>query len=809
MTNNRMSLFCLVDGEAMSNAFPVKISSDDTVADLKNLIRTALVPQFDDIAAKDLILWCVSIPNDNLGSSVAIDALDNKALLNTPRTRLFILFPKSPDDNTYIVIRRPPPAVSSIKRKWLSAEADRRIVRPKIPVEPYDGREASLVFRKERFRGFPLNDKRDFETIRAHSELAYFDRTRYISELGSFKEDVLVFLRPRRFGKSLFLSTLAHFHGVEYKQNYKALFQCLDVDRDVEIGKVSPGQYLILAFDFSKVNRSPNLETAEECLGGMINNAVEAFYQTYAPFLGHKASEELINEKISSSDPVKSLGRLVNLVREALNAVTERDDPLDGVKADEYDAFSNEFLDPNDHRPWEQLRTGPSSLLKGFWATVKGNLGSRSIVKCFITGVSPLSMADHTSGFNIATYVTWHEEMSGLCGLTTEDVLSALRLPNVCRSEDEVQNHFGIMKNNYDGYCFVEMGEAQHVLNTNTCLEYLEGLIRGKPIDPMAVKNSEVSEPALQILAASPVATSIISDSLRNPILPSGNYPITYERLEESFRLTHLVSDIETSKPAWLSYMLHIGGLTFCPGAKQLQIPNLVAAERFSKAVLDRYGLRLEDVSLAFKNIVSTGDIGQAFTLYRQTMSARDVGYRDFEKKEEHHRDSFHYALLGNSHPSLRTVELEVKINKPLQGGPGRIDMRILIPSKKRILVLEWKVIQIDYLDLGIVASREKKAERLDGTFEASAILGLKFGRNDRWRQGQTIKEWILQGPRDGQLKISPREQLATYLASEEIAHLKEEHKVTGYLVVVVGCRQILLWEMNDDGTLHSAPLAA
>lgn len=97
-------------------------------------------------------------------------------------------------------------------------------------------------------------------------------------------------------------------------------------------GTVSPCQYLILAFDFSKVNRSPDLKTAEDSLGGMINNAVEAFYKTYAPYLGHKASEELIKENRSSSDPVKSLGAAVNLVQEVLNTVTEKDDPLNGVK---------------------------------------------------------------------------------------------------------------------------------------------------------------------------------------------------------------------------------------------------------------------------------------------------------------------------------------------------------------------------------------------------------------------------------------------------------------------------------------------
>lgn len=64
----------------------------------------------------------------------------------------------------------------------------------------------------------------------------------------------------------------------------------------------------------------------------MINNTIEAFYQTYAPYLRQKVSEELIREKISSGNPVKSLGRIVNLVQEALNVVTERDDPLDGMK---------------------------------------------------------------------------------------------------------------------------------------------------------------------------------------------------------------------------------------------------------------------------------------------------------------------------------------------------------------------------------------------------------------------------------------------------------------------------------------------
>ncbi|KAF9117510.1 hypothetical protein BGX30_005406 [Mortierella sp. GBA39] len=132
----------------------------------------------------------------------------------------------------------------------------------------------------------------------------------------------------------------------------------------------------------------------------------------------------------------------------------------------------------DDPRPWDHLRTSANALLKGFWATVKSKLGPRSIAKCFITGVSPLSMADHTSGFNVATYVSWREELSGLCGLTEEDVYAALNLLSVSKSEIEVQCHFDIMKANYIGYTFASSSKVQQVFNTNTCLEYLENYFK-------------------------------------------------------------------------------------------------------------------------------------------------------------------------------------------------------------------------------------------------------------------------------------------------------------------------------------------
>ncbi|KAF9931246.1 hypothetical protein FBU30_010571 [Linnemannia zychae] len=106
MTDNQMTLFCLVDGEATSKAFPVEIGSSKTIGGLKDAIKLKQSPDFDDIVANSLTLWLVSIPDDNQCSTITIDDLDDKTELDKPRTRLSQLFPESPDDNTYILVQR-------------------------------------------------------------------------------------------------------------------------------------------------------------------------------------------------------------------------------------------------------------------------------------------------------------------------------------------------------------------------------------------------------------------------------------------------------------------------------------------------------------------------------------------------------------------------------------------------------------------------------------------------------------------------------------------------------------------------------
>jgi hypothetical protein len=118
------------------------------------------------------------------------------------------------------------------------------------------------------------------------------------------------------------------------------------------------------------------------------------------------------------------------------------------------------------------------------------------------------------------------------------------------------------------------------------------------------------------------------------------------------------------SEPAWLSFMRYVGGLTYADEnpEKQLCVPNRVTLERFAKAVLDRYRLQAGDIKGALQSIASTGEVSTLLACYQGLMCQRDVGPSDFDKSEEHHRDSLYYALLKN--PLLITASAEFEISK-------------------------------------------------------------------------------------------------------------------------------------------------
>jgi hypothetical protein len=266
--------------------------------------------------------------------------------------------------------------------------------------------------------------------------------------------------------------------------------QDLDVDKDVQDKKISPNQYIVLRLDFSTVRHGANDSYA---MDETVNQAIKSFYRQYAPFLGERTPSELADQLINPTNACVSLQRCVELVTWTLQEVIgqdKKDHPLAGVKGvgadcllwsianiveiyvliDEYDSFSNAHLNINPTNPnWNALYS--AGAIKSFFATMKSCTRPLQLVRYFITGVSPVALADVSSGFNIERNVSFLNALSGLCGLTRDDVKATLdKLP----SHDSVEKELSDLADFVDGYHFCANGKVDTVFNTTTCMEYFQ-----------------------------------------------------------------------------------------------------------------------------------------------------------------------------------------------------------------------------------------------------------------------------------------------------------------------------------------------
>ncbi|KAF9310050.1 hypothetical protein BG003_008976 [Podila horticola] len=113
------------------------------------------------------------------------------------------------------------------------------IVRPSsyerspLNIVQYDSRSGDLIWKQDAFKNFPVHGVTSFKKLRQGADFCFCDKTAFIMALESYREPALVFLRPRRSGKTLGLSTMAHFHGREHLPDYKPLFEGLAIDEHV------------------------------------------------------------------------------------------------------------------------------------------------------------------------------------------------------------------------------------------------------------------------------------------------------------------------------------------------------------------------------------------------------------------------------------------------------------------------------------------------------------------------------------------------------------------------------------------------
>ena len=293
----------------------------------------------------------------------------------------------------------------------------------------------------------------------------YVDKTDYIPRLEAYNAPV--FLRPRRFGKSLLVSTLAHYYDRTLAHRFEDLFGGTYIGSHPT---PEHNRYMIIRYDFSAMVMADNMEGLEQNFNILNRGPVEIM-------VTH-------NRDLFGDFQFSTRENAAQMLEEVLAYARAHDLPPVYILIDEYDNFTNQLLTSYNDPLYEKVTTA-DSFLRTFFKVIKKGIGEGSIRTCFCTGVLPVTMDDLTSGYNIAEILTLESDFINMLGFTHAEADAYLRyvLDKYTGSQERYDEIWQLIVNNYDGYRFSPKGEK---LFNATILTYF--------LKKFAVNKGEVPE---------------------------------------------------------------------------------------------------------------------------------------------------------------------------------------------------------------------------------------------------------------------------------------------------------------------------
>ena len=424
----------------------------------------------------------------------------------------------------------------------------------------------------------------NFAVIR-RDDCYYVDKTRFIPMIEE-ADKFFFFIRPRRFGKSLTVNMLQHYYDILAKDKFEALFG------DLYIGKHPTrdrNSYLVLYLNFSGI--VGELHNYRKGLDAHCQTMFDYFCDIYADYLPKGIKEEL-NKKEGAVEQFEYLFTECNKTNQRIY-----------LFIDEYDHFTNAILSDIEslHRYTDE--THGEGYLRAFFNKIKAGTYS-SIERCFITGVSPVTMDDLTSGFNIGTNYSLTPEFNEMIGFTEEEVRQMLTYYSTTSPfNHSVDELIEIMKPWYDNYCFAEecYGETT-MYNSNMVLYFVKNYIqRGKAPRDMVEDNIRIDYEKLRMLIRKD--KEFAHDASIIQTLVSEGY-VTGE-LKKGFPAVNI-----TNPDNFVSLLYYFGMLTISgtyEGRTKLTIPNQVVREQIYTYLLSTYNEAELNFSSYEKNELASG----------------------------------------------------------------------------------------------------------------------------------------------------------------------------------------------------------
>ena len=506
----------------------------------------------------------------------------------------------------------------------------------------------------------------DFEDLRSQN-MYYADKTKYIPLLeraGNF----LFLIRPRRFGKSIFLSMLRCYYDIAMQGNFDTLFDGLWIKDNPTPLK---GRYQTMYFDFSQVvSRYDNLITE---FNKYCSNQLIWFAKRNAAYYDSDFCEEVVKKAPDSIDQLRYICSAAKNKGISLYLII-----------DEYDNFTNDVLNEQGETVYHAL-THATGFYRDVFKIYKANFQ-----KILFMGISPVTLDDLTSGFNIALNITTDPDFNMMLGFSETEVrqmISYYKEAGMIKAD--MEEMIEEMKPWYDNYCFAKasLETDPKMFNSDMVIYYLRNhIIKGKSPEQMLDVNTRTDYKKLKRL----MVLDGMGDEQRSIL-----QQIAAER--------KFVSNINTSFPAerifdqdnFVSLLYYYGMLTIVGtdlDSLVLGIPNNNVLKQYYEYLLTEYkltsGINTQELGSAFRAMATLGDYNTALTMiaegYNKVSSNRDAieGERNFQ--------GFFMAYLSLTALYLTVPEMEMN--------HGYCDI-FLMPDKKNYPSVKHSyIIELKYL---------------------------------------------------------------------------------------------------------------
>ena len=292
----------------------------------------------------------------------------------------------------------------------------------------------------------------DFVTV-IEQNLYYVDKTMFIPELEKQPRN-LFFIRPRRFGKSIFLSMLYSYYDCTQSHKFQSLFGNLWIGQHPT---PLQGKYQVLFLDFSQI--TGNIDKLETKFNSYLSINLDAFVRQYSEYYQAEMEEILAQEDFE--EKMELIFKAAKAHQYHLYLII-----------DEYDNFTNVILNERGENVYHAI-THADGFYRDVFKKFKGNFE-----RIFMMGVSPVTLDDVTSGFNIGWNISIKPEFDEMLGFSTTDVVEMFtyyKEHGSIPADSDIDAIVNDMKPWYDNYCFAEeaLKKKTRMFNCDMVLYYL------------------------------------------------------------------------------------------------------------------------------------------------------------------------------------------------------------------------------------------------------------------------------------------------------------------------------------------------